>query len=195
MGRTLVTAPAEEPLSLSDAKAHLRLEHDDDDTLVGLLIQGARQYLERALGRSLVTQTWDLTLDDFYAGSPGGEVILLPGGPVQSVTSITYYDSQGTSTVLSSSLYLVDTSCEPARISPSVGGVWPGTQSRMGAVVVRYVVGFGAASAVPQDIKAILRLLVGHWYENREGVVTGTISTTVGYAIDALIDARRLYTV
>lgn len=195
MGLTLVTAPAEEPLTLADAKVHLRLEHDADDLVVSGLIQAARHYVERAIGRSLVTQTWDLTLDDFYAGSARGDVIALPRGPVQSVTSISYYDSAGTLTVLSSSLYLVDITNEPARVSPAYGSVWPSTQSRMNAVIVRYVTGFGLATAVPGDLKAALRLLVGHWYENREGVVTGTISTTLGHAVDALLDARRHFTV
>lgn len=184
-GRTLVTAPAVEPITLTEAKEHLREDGVGQDSLIeDVLIPAARQYVEKRTWRALITQTWDFTWYRFPIGPGLG--LSLP--PLQSVTSVTYYDTDNALQTFASSNYIVDTSMEPGTIRLLEGVSWPDTYARPSAVIVRAVVGYGVAADVPAQYKHAMNLLVGHWYANREGVVTGTVSTRVQDTVDALME-------
>jgi uncharacterized phiE125 gp8 family phage protein len=191
-GLTLVTPPASEPVSDTEAKLHLRVDHTADDSLIDSLITAARRQVETHTGRALVTQTWDMALD----GWPCGGEIDIPLPPLQSVTSLTYYDTSSNATVWSSSNYQVVTDGVRGRLVLGYGKTWPAVTLRPAAgIIVRFVAGYGAASAVPEDIKAAIKLWLGHLYANREAV-TGTGGVTVGpqvvpMAVDALLAAYR----
>ena len=125
----LVIPPAEEPVSLAEAKLHLRVDFPDDDALIVSLIAAARMAAETLTGRQLVTARWKLVLDSFpgpsLMGVPAGRsfslpghAILLPKCPLQSVVSLQYLDMASTTQTMPSSDYTVDTACEPARITP-----------------------------------------------------------------------------
>ena len=101
MAFRIKTHPATEPITLTEAKAHLRVDDSYDDTYINTLITTARLYCERFLNQSLITQTWQLFLDSF----PSNGLILLKHGPVISLTSIKYYDSDNTEQTLSSDDY------------------------------------------------------------------------------------------
>src|SRR5690554_6904374 len=118
-----VTQPAEEPVTLVEAKTHLRVDATDEDALISSLIASAREHVEAFQLRALVTQTWRLSLDRF----PRGRVIRLPRPPLQSVTSITYTDPGGAQQTLSNTLYDVDTDSEPGRIVLKDDADWPDT--------------------------------------------------------------------
>jgi uncharacterized phiE125 gp8 family phage protein len=181
----LVTAPAAEPLSVSQLKTHLRIDHnDEDDDLEDLIIE-ARQKLESDMRRAFITQTWRMSLD----GWPTLDEILLPRPPLQSVTSIVYKDSEGTPTTWSSSAYIVDTDSEPGRIVLAYGETWPSlTLYPANPIQVTFVPGYGdGADDVPGNVKRALKLLCGHWYENREGTVSGTIARDIPMAVESLI--------
>ena len=126
MSLFLVTAPTKEPVSLADAKTHLRVDVDDENDLIASLIVAAREYVETFTHRALVTQTWDLKLDQFPCR---GEAIWLPKPPASSVTSITYTATDGTSTTWSSALYTTDLPTGPTarmgRITPAYGEYLP----------------------------------------------------------------------
>lgn len=191
MPLTLVTAPASEPVSVAEARLHLRTEDDGEDGLVAALISAARHHAEEFTGRALVTQTWDLTRDAFPCD--GADYIRLGKGRVQSVASVTYLDEAGESQTWDSSNYAVDTASEPGRLALAPDVFWPSTQSgRINAVTVRFVAGYGAAAAVPAAIKQAILLLVGHWYVNREAVVTGTIASDIPFAADMLLRQYRV---
>lgn len=179
------TAPTEEPITLAEVKAHSRIDFSDDDALIGTYITAARQWAERTgLWRTLVTTTFDLSLDGFpcYAMQP----LYLPRPPLQSVTSIAYVDIAGVTQTWSASAYVVDTkSSNLGRIMPVYGTIWPVTRMQMNAVTIRFVAGYGAASAVPEGIKAALKFLVANWYENREPFVEGVIAK-IPMTLDAL---------
>lgn len=181
-------APVEEPLTTAEAKAHLLVTHSDDDTLIARQIVAARRWVEQQTQRQLVTASWRLSLDDFPRC--GDRIMEVPRPPLVSVTSITYYDEDGNSQTLASSKYVVDSDSEPARIAEAPDQTWPSTQSRLNAVQVTYSAGFGDESAVPENLKAAMLLLIGHWYENREAVALGTISTVVDIAVHSLLDAH-----
>ena len=181
-GLTLVTAPAAEPVSLAEAKAHLRVETADDDSLITALITAAREAAEAHMRRALVTQTWRLSLDRFPAAPqpwwdgvrqgadmPGdGSVIELPRPPLVSVTSVTAYDDADNPTVASAASYYVDSDNEPGRVVLRSGKTWPVTVRVANGVEVLFVAGYGAAGAVPQAIRQGMLMLIGHLYENRE---------------------------
>lgn len=189
MALTLVTAPATEPVALADAKAHLRVDATTDDTLISALITAARQYAETVTRRAMVTQTWDLTMDEW----PDSDRIIVPLPPLQSVTSITYKDTDGTASTLATTEYIVDTKSEPGRIVLAYGKDWPTTTLYpAGAITVRFTAGYGEATAVPQGIKQAILLLVGHWYEQREAVNVGNIVNPLPFAVDALLWQHRL---
>lgn len=163
----LYAGPTTEPVTLAEVKLHLRIDHTEEDALLTGLVTAARQLLENDVRRALITQTWELVLDAF----PGEGYLCLPRPPLQSVTSVTYTTQAGVATTFAASNYVVDTYTEPGRIVLKTGSSWPGeTLKEAAGVVVRYVAGFGAASAVPQLFKQAIWLMVGHWYENREAV-------------------------
>lgn len=164
----VVTAPAQEPLTLAQAKEHLRVDIADDDVLIGSLIRATRELLESELGRAFITQTLDYALDAFPKSGP----LLLPRGPIQSVTSVSYIDSAGATQVWGSSNYLVDLYSSPPRITPAHAKTWPTLQDRIAAVTVRFVAGYGLGPAtVPGPIAHAMLLLIGHYYEHREQVI------------------------
>jgi len=162
----ITTAPSVEPVSVAEAKSHIRVDTSTEDTLIGDYIKVARSLGERLTRRSFITQTITLKLDQFS----GGEIVL-PRSPAQSVTSIQYVDTDGATQTWSSSLYDVDVSSEPARITPAYNEDFPDTRAESNAVTVTYVAGYGDASTdVPEELRLLIRLLVGHYFENREAV-------------------------
>lgn len=182
----LVTAPAGYPVSLTEAKAHLNRDHADDDALIQTLIAAATDYVEVFTHRALLTQIWDLKLDAFPCGA-----IELPKPPVTSVTSVTYTATDGTSTVWSSALYTTSFPSGPhavaASLEPAYSEVYPSTRSVVNAVTVRFICGYGAATAVPDSLKAAMKLMIGTWYAQRETVNVGNIVTRVPDTVEALL--------
>lgn len=189
MSLVLAQAPATEPITLADAKLHLRVEIADDDTLITSLITAARQWCEAFQGRAYVTQTWQLWLDEW----PEGDAISIPRPPLQSVTSIKYYGADGAEYVVPATDYLVDAKAEPGRVVLGYGKTWPSVMLRpAGAIVIEFVAGYGAESAVPEKVKQAMKLLVGHWYAYREAVVTGSISKELEFTVGALLWQERV---
>lgn len=167
MALVLVTAPTEEPVSIAEAKAHLRVDGDDDDSYIGALITTARSHVETITRRALMPQTWKLVLDDW----PDDVLeLLLP--PLVSVSSITYKDADGETQTFASSNYVVDADSVPGRLCLADDASWPSDDLYpMGAVQIQYLAGYTNANAVPQPIKNAILLLVGHYYENREAAL------------------------
>jgi len=160
-----VTAPTVSPISLAEAKAQMRVEGSDDDTIIQRYIDAAISFVDvqGALGRAMMTQTWGQWL------SPNPGTVLLLLGPVQSVSAIKYYDTDGA--LQTATLADFDVFGTPNRItvSPKSGKAWPTTQTRDDAIKIEYVVGYGSSPVnVPQTIRHALMMLVAHWYENRE---------------------------
>jgi len=187
----LTTAPAVEPLTQTEVKNYLRVDSDitEDDALITALIVAARRYCETFTRRAFITQTWTMYLDRFPANR---WYITLPKSPLQSVTSIKYYDIDGTLQTWSSSKYEVDSSDTiPARVSLAESETWPSTRVQANSVQILFIGGYGAAAAVPDTIKSAMYLLVGHWYENREAVTLAGTPKEVPMAVDALLWAER----
>jgi len=192
MDLSLVSAAAEPPVSLAEAKQHLRVLTGDEDALITALVLAATAHLDgRAgiLGRALVTQTWDLRLDCFPRFQWGAR-IELPMPPLQSVTSIKYLDDTGTETTIDPGDYVVEPGHYLGRIRPAYGLTWPTARDETGAVRIRFVAGYGTAADVPPPIKHAILLLVGHWWINREA--TGDAKGPHAFAVDALTMPYRV---
>ena len=185
MPMQLITPPAGEPISLAEAKLHLRVDFDDDDSLIQVLISAARQAAETLTNRQFVTARWRMVLDSFpgpsLMGVPAGQTFTLPGhavllpkSPVASVVEIRYLDMAGAWQVMSAANYTVDSACEPARITPVFGQIWPIPLPQIGAVSVIFDAGYGDASAVPEGIKTWIKLRLGSLYVHREEVASMT---------------------
>ena len=187
MALKLITAPSTYPVTLAEAKLHCRVDIADDDTLITALITAATEMAEQKTGRAIMTQTLELTLDSFP------EAFELTRVPVQSVTSVKYYDTTGAQQTLSNTLYALDAADDFgfAHISPVYAGVWPDTRDQINAVAVRYVAGYADAASVPQSIKNWILLMVSTMYENREteAYSSRAVSTTVQMQfVDRLLD-------
>lgn len=200
-GLAVSTAATSEPVTLAEAKSHLRVVGaEDDDWIEDQLIPAARQWCEEFTGRQFVQATYDLYLDSFpsdahLVGSGRstyrGSEIRLPRPPLSSVTSITYLDGDGASQTLSSALYRVDTRGIVGSIAPVVGQVWPDTYDTTNAVTVRFVAGY---SSVPPAIKQAVLIVVATLFEHREAVIVGPNAALVPFAAKALLYPFRVLT-
>lgn len=200
----LVTGPAAEPVSLLEAKAHLRVDVADDDILLVGLIKAARQWAETFTRRGFVTQEWKLLLDEFPTAQSGeaGEsgLIRLPLPPAQSITSVQYVDSNGATQTVAAADYTLDKAGEPARLVPAFGKSWPSARAVPNAVTVTFKAGYGtpgispddSVSKVPEAIKTALKILIGHWYEHREAVSEEQPLMPVPMALESLLWPYRV---
>ncbi len=195
----LDTPPTLEALTLAEGKEHLRISGTADDTLVTSIILAARHRLEDETGRQFITATWNAYYDRFpfssgaYRGILTESVLRLPKSPVQMVNEITYVDPNGTTTTLSALRYQVDSFTTPARIAPAYGQVWPVTRVALNAVKVEFDAGYGDnPSDVPEPIRQAMRLLIGHYWENREAVAIGVIPAELPMAVTHLIAPYKI---
>lgn len=187
----LITPPAEEPITLAEAKAQCRIDADEtaEDAFLQSLIQSAREIAEHLTGRALVTQTLELVLDAF----PAAFVLRRP--PTIAIESVKFLDSTGTQQTINPADTLLDKDSEPGYLVPAYGKTWPDSFPVPNAVRVRYTAGYGGAAEVPQSIKAWMKLMIGTAYANRETVLAGQITTLGRQYWDALLDPYRLYEV
>jgi len=183
VGLVRTVAPASEPVSLAEAKAQCRIDSTDENDLVSALIATSRTHLEEITWRAFITQTWRLTLRGFPCG---GQPLVLPRPLLIAVGSIAYLDTAGDSQTLSASDYVVDASAEPGTIEPAYGHSWPTTRDHPAAVTITYTAGFGNAAAVPPDLVHAMKLLIGHYFENREAVTQGGMNE-LPLAVRALV--------
>lgn len=167
------SAPAEEPITLAEAKGHLKVDFSADDSYISALIAAARQEVEQYCSISLVSQTFEQAFDGFPASTRKNphQSLMLWRSPLVSVTSIVYISESGDSVTENSDNYAVDTHSQPPRISPVYGYSWQSAQDIPASVVVTFVAGYGDASDVPAPIKQAMLLMIGSWYDNREDSV------------------------
>lgn len=183
-----VSGPTTEPVTLAQAKAHLRVDHDAEDALISALIVTARGMAEHKIGRALGTQTWTRTLDKFPDGA-----LELGMPPVQSITSVSYIDAAGDEQTLSTSDYILDSVQAPGWVLPSSDlGAWPSTADTINAVTVTFVTGWAAAS-VPQEIKQYILMHVASMYDRRDAV--SDVGNNAAYLpfVDRLLDRWVVY--
>lgn len=185
MGLIRISNPAAEPVTLAEAKAHLRVDSSDEDALISAMIAAARESAEHETGRTVISTTWRLTLDQFPTS------IQLPMPRVTGVTVIEYVDDAGVTQALAPAGYqLIADSEYEAWIEPAYGYGWPAVRAQAEAVRVTYVAGWANAAAVPAAIKAWVLLAVGDMYANRER--SGAKPAVAHGFVSGLLDAWRV---
>lgn len=167
---TRVSEPESPLVSLSDAKVHLRVDHDADDVLILQVVDAATERFEDYQNRSFVTQQWRLTLGRF----PRGRIIYLPRPPVSAIDKIEYITPAGDVEEMTTGDYRISESLGVNTIVLTAGRTWPRVADEPDAVRITYTAGYGNAEDVPEAVSAAVLLLSGHLYENREVVTVGT---------------------
>lgn len=163
---TRTVAPTEEPVSEEEAKDHARITGSASDESVARHIAAAREAAEDYMSRGLMTQTWKVLFDAF------ADIMPLPmAAPLQSVTSVKYYDVNGAQQTLATSVYDTDTVSRPGRVVLKVDQSWPSTQTlrKNGTVEIVYVVGWPSPDLVPERIKQGIRQYMTYLDLNRDG--------------------------
>lgn len=181
MKLTLAAAPAEPPVSVEEAKTHLRVEHSDDDEEILALIESATARLDGRdglLGRALVTQEWVLTLDAFPAG-----YIELPLPPCQSVEFLTYLDAAGDEQDITDFRAYGLGGSDPVRLYPAAGSSWPETAELPGAVTVEFTAGYGSPEDVPAPIREGIKQAVAARYDGREEYTAAPDPAAMAYRV------------
>lgn len=160
-------ATAAEPVTLTEAKAHCRVDSTADDTLLTNLITAARELVEDYIDRSLVTQRLVMTLDQF---PPEIELPRPPmsGSGTTTAVTVTYTLNQtGQTATLSTSEYRVDRDSTPGVIRNLYGQTWPSNLDDPNSITVTWWAGYGSASDVPQRVKSAMLMTVLELYEKR----------------------------
>jgi len=193
MSYQITVEPAEEPITLTEAKAHCRVDWDDDDTIITAYITAARKFCEHYTNRVFITQTWRQNENVF------NEPIMLAVNPVQSITSVKYYDTDDSQQTLSSSNYQVDIASDEARIYEGVSAGYPSISlDVINPIEIIMVSGYGLAAAVPEDIKSAIKIMTDFFYENRDmvNVPVASMATQIPIpsAVYAILNSYRLRT-
>lgn len=182
----LLAGPAEEPVSLAEAKAFLKVDDNAEDGLITTLIGAARLHVESVTGRALLAQSWRIVLDHW----PESGVVKLPVAPLISVTAIAASDDYGAS----HDIGLGQFRSEPDRlIVPRTVIGMPLTREQ-GGIEIDYVAGFGSEPEdVPADLRRALLGLVAHWHEHRDAVLIAGSGSVVPSGFDrALAGYKRV---
>jgi uncharacterized phiE125 gp8 family phage protein len=177
MATTLVTAPASEPVSLAEAKAHLRVVHSDDDQLIASLITAARRVVEARTGLCLIAQDWMCFRDDW----PEDGVIELPVAPLRAVEEIGVYGEDGQKAVIDPAHYIVDAASRPARVMLRGSRLWPRPGRVVNGIGIRAEAGFGPLPEdVPQPLRQAVLLLVAYVFAQRGEETGGGLPVNLG---------------
>jgi len=187
MPSILLTPPAGEPVSLAEAKAFLRIEHNDDDEAIAALIAGARLHIEAQTRRALMTQVWRLTRDVW----PTGGVLPLLPAPLRTLLAVRVFTAGGAQIVDHES-FEVDTVSAPARLAFARGAM-PSPARAFGGIEIDIEAGYGdEAGDVPQPLRQAIKLLVAHGYENRALIAASGEVAGVPASVMSLIAPWRV---
>jgi uncharacterized phiE125 gp8 family phage protein len=187
------------PVSVAEAKEHLRIvDMTTDDDYIGMLIDTATAWCEDYCDRTFAHKHYTVAFDDFPSLR-----IALPRPPVQlasvatnATVTISYVDQGGTTQTLTwaqsgTQQFRLDRDHVPALVYPLYLENWPNVRLDDKAVQVTYLAGYGGAANVPTPAKHAIKMLVGHWYANRESVLVGSISKELEFAVSALLANLR----
>ena len=188
MPLVLTSGPAIEPVTLAEAKAHLRVDTTAEDTLIASLIVTSRLHVEAAVGLALISQGWSYVLDDW----PPGSALKLPLRPVQSIAAVRLYDEDAVVTTLPAGSYFLDGAGVPPRLVRRGALVWPKPGRIANGIEIAFIAGYGNAAAdVPAPIRQAILLLVAHWYDHRSPVEIGHLAEPVPDMVSELLAPYR----
>lgn len=198
----LVTPPGTETLTAAEIKLHCKIDTDADDALIAALNTAARRIFEQLTGRSLVITVWRAEWDALpragtYSGAATIRELELPRAPLVSVAWVKYLDSAGVEQTFDPANYTVDSGLDADRFGRlwlNASASWPDLGDFPGALRCQFTSGYGLSGAVPEEIKAALKLLVTHLYENRGPVNIGNIVSEIPFTLKTLIEMHTVRT-
>lgn len=174
-------------VTLEEMRAHVRVDHTEEDALLGAYLAGAIEHAESVCRRPLLPGTYEAE-----AALPGDRgVVPLPCAPgaVAVVERVEYEQWGGEWAELEPAAYEVYPGDEP-RLRPAPGTYW--TAAAWGRPVrVRYAAEHAEGTTPAESIRVAVMLLAGHWYANRESVIVGTISSEAPHGVDMLLWPHR----
>ena len=179
-----VTPAASPPLSTADAKKHLEVQHSDDDALIAAQVAAAVDAVERFTGQVLADCVMEMVLPGFPVFP---EMLSIPREPVTEILSLLYTDSDGEEAEVTDFRW---SESSPDVVMPAFRSAWPSAADEPGSVRLRFRAGYGPGLA-PSSLIEAAKLLLGHFYANREAVVTGTIATEVQLGVQRLCSSFR----
>jgi uncharacterized phiE125 gp8 family phage protein len=192
----LITAATAAPITLEQAKVHLKVDGSDEDVYIQSIIDTCTALAEQYTQRSFMQAIWELQLDDWYECNTLHQ---LDRCPLVSVDSIKYFDENNAEVTLPTSDYEVYNRRVPGfyRFIETL----PKVYDRLDVIRVRYTAGYGQVddsiaaqqASIPAPIKSAILLLVGHLYENRQDEQVGTIVTKLTKNSEWLLHPYRLY--
>jgi uncharacterized phiE125 gp8 family phage protein len=183
----VITPASAYPVSLTEAKSHLKVDTTADDTYITSIIKAATQLSEEYTNRFFID-----TVIEQYASS-FADLQTLFKSKVSAVAYVKYYDSDNSLQTLSATVYNTQLNYEPSQIQLADNQSFPKITSRNDAVLARYTVGYGSsASDVPEIIKQAILLTIGNFYQNRNSVVVGRIATELPLNVKWLLDTYKV---
>ena len=186
MSAYLLAAPAAEPLSLTDAKNFLRVEHDADDAIIAALVSAARNHVEALTRNALIAQTWRLVLDRW----PDGGRITPRIGPLRALAAVRVFSGSGEASTIDPETFVID---RAAGVIAAPGWSLPAPGRGVAGIELDIEVGFGEVSSdVPQILLQAIRMLVAHWYENRGLIAIGQSIAMMPASVNAMISSHRV---
>jgi uncharacterized phiE125 gp8 family phage protein len=156
MSLRLITAPVSYPVTQAEAKLNLRIDGNDLNSNIDIHIATATALVEQYTGRAIMDQTWELVLDDF------SDAIMLPKGPVQSITSVKYFDTAEVEQTLAADQYTLDNVSDPAWLVRVEDATYPEVADGVNNVIIRFVAGMDADSNDLKLCRGAILLTVKH---------------------------------
>lgn len=179
-----ISRQAPSVVSLDQAKRQIRVLDNDSDSELQELILHATSRVENITGIPLSTCQYEQTFDRW---SPFGDAMRLTKWPVQSLDSIQYIDTNGTTQTLATTQYKFSDYRRPARFYRAYSVAWPTVRDEVDSVLVTYTAGYANSGDAPEDIVKAILFLIGHWWQHREPELVGTISKSLPHALDDML--------
>lgn len=186
----LIVPPSSEPVTLAEMKAHGKIPHNSDDVLLEGLLRSARQWCEHHARLAFMPQSWAV----YVSQTPKQNYIVMPRGPLLSVTKVQMIDDKDQLIDLPNENFLADPYIAPPQVFLRDGASWPPMKRPVNSLRVEYVAGFGNTAAdVPEPIKLAIKQLALHWYEHRGEAIVGDTISHAPLTIEHLLRPYRVY--
>ena len=183
-----ITDSAFQAITIKRLGSNSNIPSGQDEDFLAQALVSAEDYVERYLECTIGLAEWRLTLDSFPRIDGRVIPLLIPLWPIRSVTELQYVAADGTPTVLPLDQIVQPIGNDRYHLQLKKGCSWPATDCSPNAIAIRFNAGWPTQSKVPGTLTQAIRMLVSHWYENREAVLTATISKEIELGVNAMLD-------